>query len=270
MGSAVKDAVHWVMMAAQRAGLETLPIAKSGGGWAGVRLRWGKEGPDAISGTVVSASSDGVDYRFFVANPWDLIQASHRRGKFYEEEELDIIRRYFKGGVFVDIGANVGNHSLYALLFLDAQKVIAFEPNPEAYRILETNIALNQLGSRFQLHKVGLADKPGFAVLKTFENNLGAARFAVGENASGLEIKRGDDVLRDEAVTFVKIDTEGFEMMVLSGLRETLTRKRPTLFIEVENANIPAFEQYLRDVNYRIAEEFRRYDQNTNYVAVPA
>jgi Met-10+ like-protein len=59
------------------------------------------------------------------------------KGVFYEREELEIIATHFKGGTFVDIGANVGNHSIFAAKFLGASKVIAFEPNPTAYVIFK-------------------------------------------------------------------------------------------------------------------------------------
>jgi hypothetical protein len=50
-----------------------------------------------------------------VRNRRDLVQAHHFSGEFYEAEELQIIQKYFKaGGIFVNIGANVGNHTVFA------------------------------------------------------------------------------------------------------------------------------------------------------------
>ena len=68
-----------------------------------------------IEGILVCTDKYQGTIRFFVGNRYDLVQAHHFRGKFYEAEELDIIRRYFKvNGVFVDIGANVCNHTIFA------------------------------------------------------------------------------------------------------------------------------------------------------------
>ena len=64
-------------------------------------------------------SHEGKDVLFTVTSEKDLIQTHHRLGHFYEPEELEIISNHFvKGTVFLDIGANVGNHSIYTALFL--------------------------------------------------------------------------------------------------------------------------------------------------------
>jgi hypothetical protein len=65
-----------------------------------------------IEGILIFTNRYGNNLRFFVRNRRDLVQAHHFNGEFYEAEELQIIQKYFKdGGVFVDIGANVGSLS---------------------------------------------------------------------------------------------------------------------------------------------------------------
>jgi hypothetical protein len=84
-----------------------------------------------IEGILVSTNKYGTNLRFFVRNRRDLIQVHHFDGGFYEEEELDIIRKYFNGGIFVDIGANVGNHTIFVAKMLNSRKVIPFGLNPK-------------------------------------------------------------------------------------------------------------------------------------------
>ena len=97
-----------------------------------------------IEGILVSTNKYGCTLRFFVQNRRDLIQSYHFSGEFYEVKELDIIQKHFKeNGVFVDIGANVGNHTIFASKVLNAKKVIPFELHPDALAVLTTNIALN-------------------------------------------------------------------------------------------------------------------------------
>jgi len=61
---------------------------------------------------LVLARIHGRDLRFVSDRRRDPIQRAHRAGTFYEAEELEVIRRAVPpGAVFVDIGANVGNHS---------------------------------------------------------------------------------------------------------------------------------------------------------------
>src|SRR5688500_7711411 len=77
-------------------------------------VKWEKGYDANLPPGVIVQSPAGV--KFFVANEGDHIQRFHLQGRFYEAEELELIGRYFRNGVFVDIGANVGNHSLYAAL----------------------------------------------------------------------------------------------------------------------------------------------------------
>lgn len=255
----------------RRAGLIVVPLLSSQGDRSGVRLQWKADGSEVLRGSIIEAMIAGRLVRFFVSNDLDEVQGEHRAGRFYEPDELAIIGRYFRGGTFVDVGANVGNHSLHALLFLDAKKVIAFEPLPAAARLLEINVALNNLQDRFELHKVGLSDTSGFAAPDSDPrkiDNLGATRLTPSSSDSDLKLARGDDVL-EESVDFIKIDTEGFELRVLEGLRRTIATQRPTLFVEVEDAKRRDFDAMMSEMRYRIAEQFRRYPETVNVLAVP-
>lgn len=99
-----------------------------------------------IDGSIVFTNISGRDVRFFVKNSQDVVQSHHARGEFYELEELNIIAEFFpRGGVFVDIGANVANHTIYVCKFLRPTQVVLFEPNPEAISLLRANISLNDI-----------------------------------------------------------------------------------------------------------------------------
>ena len=110
-----------------------------------------------INGTIVSATILGHDISFFVADKTDLIQKEHLEGKFYESDELKLISRFFHpGSTFVDIGANVGNHTVYVARFLSPLYVIVIEPNPSTFAIIKANIALNQLGGCVDISHLGI------------------------------------------------------------------------------------------------------------------
>lgn len=246
-------------------GLNIAPLKNTAGQRTGLRLEWGQDDLDAVRGTVVFADHLGKPARFFAANDADKIQRHHRRGEFYEMEELAIIGEYFKGGTFVDIGANVGNHTLYALLHLGADRVIAFEPHPTAAAILEVNLLLNERMDRVTLHRCGVADEASMADFKMMANNLGATRLVEGQ---GVPIAVGDDKLQGERVDFLKIDTEGFELKVLAGLKNVIHEQRPPIFVELDDNNCPAFGALCEEMGYHIVREFRRYPTHINLLAV--
>ena len=218
---------------------------------------------DPTRARICDASFKGHDFRFFVENPIDTIQREHANGKLYEEEELDLIEAYFKPGVFMDVGTNVGNHAIYAAKALKAD-VIAFEPALKQHSMLVINMALNDV--HFPVHKVALSDAPGEARMQSaWENNLGATRLS--EDGEAVALVCGDDFL-DKPVTFLKIDVEGNEIATMRGLQKTIARDHPVILIEVDNVNDAEIQKLLNSHGYQIKEKVKRYEGNINYLAV--
>ena len=97
-----------------------------------------------VEGTVCSFTVNGQEVFFFVIDKHHVIQCHHVVGQFYEPEELAIIAEYFPhGGVFLDVGANLGNHAIYVARYLHPVQVILVEPDPAAIPILRINVAPN-------------------------------------------------------------------------------------------------------------------------------
>lgn len=212
----------------------------------------------------------GQPVSFCVNKEKDPIQRSHRNGTFYELNELEALMPLFpEGGTFVDIGANVGNHSLFAGLFLKAGRVIPFEPNRLAYDLLVNNMLVNGLRDRVDLSKlgVGLSDEQsgGFAMEKR-RRNLGGAKMLAGEG--DLDVYRADDLLSEVEPDFIKIDVEGMEIKVISGLSGILERCRPILMIEVDIENEAAFQDWVQEVGYASLNVYQRYRSNKNHLIV--
>lgn len=234
------------------------------------------KGTDFAMSTLLGQVSSWVDsgelIRFFVVDKNDIIQHNHAASRFYEREELRIIGNYFpRGGVYVDIGSNVGNHVVYVCKFLHPSQAILFEPNPPAISILELNIALNGLGPVVDSSHlgVGLADVPGTVRPIIPDGNLGATRLVESDGPDCLQLIKGDQALESRRVDFIKLDVEGMEIRALSGLTRTISRWRPPMFVEVDNANADAFSSWVLANDYAIAESFQRYPQNVNHMVVP-
>ncbi|MDA1234455.1 MAG: FkbM family methyltransferase [Acidobacteria bacterium] len=144
-----------------------------------------------------------------------------------------------EGLVFLDIGANTGQHSLFMSKLL--AEVHAFEPYPPILERLNYSVNFNSLTNVF-IHPVGLgAENETLAFFEPPPDNQGTGSFARGlqdrsPGTTNLEIARGDDYLPAhgvERVDLVKIDVEGYEKNVLTGLAKTIERERPILVVEV-------------------------------------
>lgn len=225
-------------------------------------------------GRVARSQIWGQTVFFTITNPNDAIQKSHLQGKFYEGEELEIIAKFVEpGSVFCDIGANIGNHSLFALKFLRVSKAILFEPNPVAISVLMSNLTLNGVIDRCDTSGLGFGlsdvESGGFRMAVPNRNNLGGGRMVAAEGEGTLDVFRGDDALAGQKVDFVKIDVEGMEMKVLAGLSDTIAQQRPRIFIEVDRGNADAFTAWVEQNNYGVKARYKRYRANENFLLVP-
>jgi FkbM family methyltransferase len=170
----------------------------------------------------VDAQYQGASFRFH-----HQASATERGALFnpdYNLEELDFLRAHTPaGGVFVDVGANVGTYALALARQVGAGgKVIAIEPHP----VTQARLAFNRAASGYtQVTLVAAAAGPsdGELMIETDGGNLGASHVVSGEragNAIRVPSLRLQRILGDAGVAQVdalKIDVEGFEDRVLTG-----------------------------------------------------
>ena len=143
----------------------------------------------------------------------------------------DLVR---DGAAILDVGANVGNHSLY--WSASGYSVVAFEPNPEALRWLRINIDQNSVGDLIDLRPFGLGATRARAALQLSPGNLGATSTELSDSGT-VEIWALDDLQLPDEIGAVKIDVEGGEAAVLLGARQTLLGHKPVIMIELWDKN---------------------------------
>jgi FkbM family methyltransferase len=170
----------------------------------------------------VDVPYQGASFRFY-----HQASATERGALFnpdYNIEELNFLRAHTPvGGVFVDVGANVGTYAMPLARHVgQSGKVIAIEPHP----VTHARLSFNRAASGFTqvvlvAAAAGAAD--GVLMIETDGDNLGASHIVSGER-SGNAIKvpslRLQRILGDAGATRVdalKIDVEGYEDRVLTG-----------------------------------------------------
>lgn len=141
-----------------------------------------------------------------------------------------IARHMRPGGIFVDVGANIGTYALPAALLVGpAGRVIAIEAHPLAYSYLLRNTRRNRLTQLTPLHlAVGEAEgevSMTFESANPGETHVSAPGGAARPDAARVPLRPLDIVLREQGVTrvdYIKIDVEGFELPVLRGAVGTI------------------------------------------------
>lgn len=141
------------------------------------------------------------------------------------------------GGVFVDVGANVGWFTLQAAHLAQVQRVVAIEPDVVNHGLLQRNIEANQLGARVDAVACALAGGAGLARLNRYKgSNLGRHSLAVDHGHGGTWVPLESlDVLLERLglglapIAAIKIDVEGYEPLVLAGASAALARAQSLL-----------------------------------------
>ena len=160
------------------------------------------------------------------------------------------------GSVVCDIGANIGNHTVYFTKVMGAAKVLAFEPQGHCHATLTDNIALNGLQDRAVAYNCLIGAVTGNGTLSRFNaRNLGGTSFAASD-LGDLPLFALDEVIEPDDLArldLIKIDVEGMQMEVLQGAEGVLDKQRPAIWIELlprENAFDPV-RLYLERFGYK-------------------
>ena len=175
-----------------------------------------------------------------------------KSGTFYEAEMLrDAQSRLFYAKCAVDVGANVGNHTLFFAAVLGL-RTIALEPNKAAFDLLRATLETNSVADRCVLHQAAAGSaRDANARLEHLEpNNSGRARVIVDPKGD-VPVIRLDDLLDTEPqIDLIKIDTEGSEADVIAGAKSTILRHHPLIYIEIGEDVFPSIRRQLESIDY--------------------
>jgi FkbM family methyltransferase len=142
----------------------------------------------------------------------------------WEPEEGRLLRTLMRPGCrFLDVGANVGYFTLMAARAVPDAVIDAVEPHPDNVAALRMNLWANRVKST--VWPLALDARTGTVSLTTAPTNLGDTRseeVRPGEDlVHGLVVPsaRADDLFPGRAFDVVKIDVQGFELEVLTGMQ---------------------------------------------------
>lgn len=162
-------------------------------------------------------------------------------GVIYEQEEIALLAALLpEEGVIVDVGANIGLHSIKLAKRVKSIRVHAFEPVSSTMAALRRNIRRNHADERIAPHHMAISDQDGELRLTAgFSPGNFVIPNGAGVASAGLETvkaRRLDSILPElgaSRVDLIKCDVEGHELAVLGGATETLHRHRPRVFVEI-------------------------------------
>ena len=153
-------------------------------------------------------------------------------------------------GVIIDAGAHIGTFTIRAGM-VKGNFVYSFEPEPQNFRLLESNIRLNGLRN-VRAFRRALGRRREVRLLNvTGLSTVNPSFFGGSGKKVPVEVVTIDSMLgelKGQKVDYVKIDVEGAELEVLEGARETLKKFRPVIVLETDD--IEAVMNFLKAVGY--------------------
>ena len=186
----------------------------------------------------------------------------------YEELEAKIMEEKIEtGNIVVDIGANIGLHTLnMARIVGNAGQVFAFEPDPSNFEILKKNVKINNY-KNIILEQKAVGDKHGRTTLYQSDNPGNHRLFPLTKQAKGqiqVELTSLDKYFIDSnlanKINFIKIDVEGF-FSVLKGMKNILknSKKIKILFEFMPENTMEVGFTPIELLNYLTSNDFKLY-----------
>jgi FkbM family methyltransferase len=171
-----------------------------------------------------------------------------------------------EGETFLDVGCNYGIFSILASKVVGTKgRVISVEPHPGALEVLRGNVAANQC-ENVEILNLAFSDRTGSLSLSYGDN--GAAPQTPGDAPATVHVvpaMAGDEALRDVVPAAMKIDVEGAELAVLTGLKHSLSSKTcRRLCLEIHPTLLPSdvtrdgIMSFIRDCGFNILHESLR------------
>lgn len=140
-----------------------------------------------------------------------------------------------KNDFVLDIGGHYGQYAvLFGVMVGDGGRVITFEPDQAARKVLSKNLALNKLSDKVKIEEIALSDTTGVQSFFSMGGNsmsslarsgLGGNAFAEGVSEEKVSTMTLDEYLSSNNLGFpkwIKLDTEGAEISILKGARQVL------------------------------------------------
>ncbi|MBX9924590.1 MAG: FkbM family methyltransferase [Rhabdochlamydiaceae bacterium] len=191
---------------------------------------------------------------FFIDDIQDFIKTLYlKKGNMWERNIAEVLKAYVKeGSIAIDVGGHVGTHTLTLSRLVGPKGAVhVFEPQIKLFPELVINMALNKC-SNVIAHRKALGSESKIACMINSEAaNEGMCHIYEASDMGQKVPMEKLDHLQLNNISLIKMDVEGFEEEVLEGAKETITRNKPVMVIEI-TSDLERVQSKIRNWGYDI------------------
>lgn len=207
-------------------------------------------------------SYKGICYKIKIDPKNGLIDKEIYNNGVWEPEILEVLKENIsQESVCLDIGANIGQHTLYMASLANKGRVYSFEPLKKLVDQIKESVIANNF-KNIEIYNFGLSNTSETLNIYLDNLNIGRSTFDKRKEASSIEkadIKVFDDIWGDNKIDFLKMDVEGYEYYALQGMKNNILKSHPKMLLEFtplfyNKMNISSSEilEFILNLNYKI------------------
>ncbi len=210
---------------------------------------------------LVTFEYNGEERKFVCHSKDGIYNIMSHDKQYYEMDLLNYIRNLELEGVYIDVGAFIGTHTIFfSKECKGCTGVYSFECLKESVELLEANVKLNGCNN-VKCYWLPILDQP--RMVQTFCNHpedLGTT-FVSPMNSTGVWSTTLDNEILgycNEKIVLIKIDVEGKELLVLKGAQDIINKWHPVLLTEVfrQSNMLKEIAAFLVPLGYKVINKF--------------
>ncbi|MDG6895652.1 FkbM family methyltransferase [Volucribacter amazonae] len=167
----------------------------------------------------------------------------------------------------VEVGANLGLHTIPLAKKANKGKLFCFEPQRIIFQLLCGNITMNNLTnvyayqqgvgreqSKCEIHSTNYNESwnyGSFSLDKSFSTEQDYQGEIETEQVDIICLDKHQQINQLDSLTLLKVDAEGFDLQVLQGAEKVIAKYQPIIFIEAHFYQAPVLIRYLNQLNYQ-------------------
>lgn len=178
-------------------------------------------------------------------------------GRFYELEFLESLAELVRPGeTVVDVGANIGNHTVFLARHCGC-RVISYEPAPNTAATLRRNIARNMIEDQVEVRERALGSRHGAMVIDSYDvSNVGGTTLKYKVDGD-IPVTKLDDEHFPDGIALIKVDAEGMDVDVIQGAIRIIGEFRPVVAAEaMDDGSVADLIQIMERLGYTQAGIF--------------